>query len=709
MSRRPLRVALLALSGLVTAAWILVGLEKTVGDPRYVDDAFISFHYARSLIAGDGFVYNVEDGPLEGFTNFLWVLICAGLMKLGAAPEVAMRALGLGAWAASVASLAWALHRLSARASVRLAQLLLLGAMALPFGFVALAGSGLETAATSHTALGLGALHIDERPLAGRRWALASALQITAFLLRLDSVVFLAAFSFALVLGEAPRRGLRGAIVVATLRQLPVVLAGLAFLAFKLAYFGDVFPNTYYAKSASASSFEAGLEYWKVFLRNSPQTVPLLALALLAAIRGRGALRWRNATNSSGVVAARYALLGVALYALYVAKVGGDFMFWRFAFEVYPLLVFGALVGLARLGEWLRAAPLRDATHGALVAVSLYGSMADPVLENRYGMQSIDLMHAFVVEGTMVAHRLDEVLPPNVRIATTLAGVIRYYTRGYVMDQWGLNDRVIAHRPDVEVRGRGHVKKATTEEMIDRGIHLVVDHPDISPCAHPRRAAQPSVYIRLEDGLCLRAWYLVEEPALTELFCTSADFFTEGVDCRGGEVPTFRSAELEARPIAREVFLALAASPERLARWTFDALPPGATTRGAAFGDAPARRAALPGQQRVTGHIGPYLNGFHGGDSTTGVLSVAIPDGATEVAALVGGSDDCERVFAGLAVGDRIIARACGQRDEVLRPVAWRLPRPASNLTFVAVDTSSAAWGHLLVDELVVQRGTVSP
>jgi hypothetical protein len=135
----------------------------------------------------------------------------------------------------------------------------------------------------------------------------------------------------------------------------------------------------------------------------------LLALALVGAVRGRGA------------GAARYALLGVALYALYVAKVGGDFMFWRFAFEVYPLLVFGALVGLARLDGWLRPAPLRVATLGALVAVSLYGSMADPVLENRYGMQSIDLMHAFVVEGTMVAHRLDEVLPPNVRIATTPA------------------------------------------------------------------------------------------------------------------------------------------------------------------------------------------------------------------------------------------------------------------------------------------------
>ena len=42
------------------------------------DDAFISFRYARNLVLGDGLRFNPgEHIPVEGYSNFLWVLICA--------------------------------------------------------------------------------------------------------------------------------------------------------------------------------------------------------------------------------------------------------------------------------------------------------------------------------------------------------------------------------------------------------------------------------------------------------------------------------------------------------------------------------------------------------------------------------------------------------------------------------------------------------
>src|SRR5688572_25266220 len=43
------------------------------------DDAFISFRYARNLARGAGLVFNPGEAPVEGYTNFLWVLLLAGL------------------------------------------------------------------------------------------------------------------------------------------------------------------------------------------------------------------------------------------------------------------------------------------------------------------------------------------------------------------------------------------------------------------------------------------------------------------------------------------------------------------------------------------------------------------------------------------------------------------------------------------------------
>jgi hypothetical protein len=40
-----------------------------------VDDAFITFRYARNVIEGNGFVYNVGE-YVEGYTSFTWLLVC---------------------------------------------------------------------------------------------------------------------------------------------------------------------------------------------------------------------------------------------------------------------------------------------------------------------------------------------------------------------------------------------------------------------------------------------------------------------------------------------------------------------------------------------------------------------------------------------------------------------------------------------------------
>src|SRR5512143_302818 len=100
VSRRLLTVAALAAVVTVCLAWA-VTLDYLS------DDAFITFRYARNLARGEGLVYNPGE-RVEGYTNFLEVVILAGLHRLGADLVRAGRALGLASAAATVL-LTWAI------------------------------------------------------------------------------------------------------------------------------------------------------------------------------------------------------------------------------------------------------------------------------------------------------------------------------------------------------------------------------------------------------------------------------------------------------------------------------------------------------------------------------------------------------------------------------------------------------------------------
>lgn len=53
-----------------------------------IDDGNIFLNYAHHLAHGDGFVFNTNGEHVEGFTSFLWVIICAGAYLVTANPEL---------------------------------------------------------------------------------------------------------------------------------------------------------------------------------------------------------------------------------------------------------------------------------------------------------------------------------------------------------------------------------------------------------------------------------------------------------------------------------------------------------------------------------------------------------------------------------------------------------------------------------------------
>src|SRR5262245_47413837 len=51
------------------------------------DDSYISFRYSRNMANGFGLVFNPGHEPVEGYSNFLYVIVLAAFSALGIAPE----------------------------------------------------------------------------------------------------------------------------------------------------------------------------------------------------------------------------------------------------------------------------------------------------------------------------------------------------------------------------------------------------------------------------------------------------------------------------------------------------------------------------------------------------------------------------------------------------------------------------------------------
>ena len=78
--------------------------------PYVVDDAFISFRYARNLVAGHGLVYNPGEA-VEGYSNLLWVLVAAGLFAAGLPLVAGTKLVGVACGLVTIV----ATHRLARR------------------------------------------------------------------------------------------------------------------------------------------------------------------------------------------------------------------------------------------------------------------------------------------------------------------------------------------------------------------------------------------------------------------------------------------------------------------------------------------------------------------------------------------------------------------------------------------------------------------
>lgn len=412
--------------------------------PWTLDDAYISFRYADHFGQGLGLVYNVGE-YVEGYTTFLWVLLLGVLSFLGFDIESTAKVLGFIASSASVAVLCFAYRFLPGFPIAAGASAGVLLASTAVFNLWSMSGMEVPLAALIVLCTVLLQARAKIEPESSM-WPIAAG--ISAALATLTRPEF-ALVAVVLVLDrmrEAKKEGWRPALLTGA--AFTVIFA--PFLLWRLFYYGEIVPNTFYAKVGyTGAQVVRGFRYTvNCASILAPMLAPLLAIFLIGDRDRSGS---RMSLGFAGVI--------LLLHTVYVIAVGGDVMAaYRFYSPMLPVICLLCGVGLDRLGT-------RPRQLLAFVLIVLAYNLA-------VNFTHLSLYHrvtggGYAGEGGQVGKRGKEVglwlrehAPGDAVIATNTAGSIPYFSRLRTIDMLGLNDAHIARRvmPRMGKSRAGHEK-----------------------------------------------------------------------------------------------------------------------------------------------------------------------------------------------------------------------------------------------------------
>ena len=429
--------------------------------PWTLDDPFISFRYAFFLNHGQGLVFNPGE-RVEGYTNLLWTLWSAFGMILGFNPlcwsKISGVLLGLGCLRL--------LYRLGeriypgneSRKALIASLLILLTGASFWWGLWML--GGLETPLFSFLILGTAwrfsqeALNPQKKPIAG---FLASLLILT----RPDGAVWILALLICLgvfsFFWKNQKRNL-------TVYALSIFFVVVGYSLFKLSYYGQILPNTYYAKVSDFSediklgffyisnalyiSLGTWLLYPKVALDPQhqpmgPSWLPVLLVVFL--LFGWLRLLVVNKENKPLIL---FLFMGWGGYLCFILLSSGDWMpGFRFIVPVLPLTIIPILGFLFPINNFLG----RVASIFAIIFFLFSGMF----IQKNYCQRQIPWIRSIAYRFSCgpqespyldLANWIKKNLKKGSLIAFSEAGIVPYYCPKFLfLDYLGLTDPYISH------------------------------------------------------------------------------------------------------------------------------------------------------------------------------------------------------------------------------------------------------------------------
>ncbi|MFH1877180.1 MAG: hypothetical protein ABH883_00025 [Candidatus Omnitrophota bacterium] len=418
------------------------------------DDAMISMRYARNLAEGLGFVWNPYGARVEGYTNFLWTLYMAFWHLLPAAVSKISFFIQLTGAVFVTASL-FLVKRVSDMVSggkrYAAAAAVFLTAFYLPLDFWAL--RGMETPVLVFLLL-LSITRVfrvvEKKEFDPFLFIIAG----TGLLVRMDFALFFAVIFF-FVLYSVPERRIQNAVSAVMVFTL---ISG-AHLLFRLFYYGEALPNTYYLKMTGMPVLlrvQRGLWVFNDFAAN--MSWPVFLTPFIYSLSN---LKNRKILFLSALILVQF------FYSIYA---GGDAWEWwgnlanRYLCVVMPLffiLMVSAVDYVA--GRIIKSGKIRVSAFAensvkafitGLLLIQIHGGSLSAGFRDL-----LDFTGAHVEDDKNMVRlglMLKGLTYPDARIAVVWGGAIPYFSERAAVDILGYNDTYIA-RGKARVREYGDI------------------------------------------------------------------------------------------------------------------------------------------------------------------------------------------------------------------------------------------------------------
>jgi arabinofuranosyltransferase len=435
---------------------------------RYVDfsippfeDAAMLMRYAQHFADGHGIVWNVGEHPVDGATDFLFMVAAAALIKLGLTVGQAVRGIGFASHLLTVLIVYWGNRRIH-KANIPLSFL---------SGLYLVVGTGLSyvsayfgtpffaLAATVTWTFGL-ILIQQENPRFGLVLAFASSGLVTG-LIRPEGVILASLMLLAILV----MRGLKKSISIIVTFGAVFLLFGGAYFLWRWNYFGYPLPNPFYKKGGS------GL-HWDSY-NNSLLNLLRLCLPLVIPF----ILGFRSRETARRTIAHLIPILGFAMAFILISDEMNYGARFQYALLPIALLSWSPLVrGLSFSKQDQLSAWEKGVYVAALIAVSaglVYYSWYQNCFLTSYQQTCA---RPYERDGRYdMGKLLAEYRDKGYTIATTEAGLLPYYSGWNAIDTWGLNDQFIAHNG-----------KLTVEYLDKYKPEVIMFHDYYSPLVPPK-------------------------------------------------------------------------------------------------------------------------------------------------------------------------------------------------------------------------------
>lgn len=411
------------------------------------DDAAMLMRYAKHLAAGQGIVWNMGEPPVDGATDFLFMVLISMLVKTGLSLELATRMLGFVSHI-----LTGGIAYYSLRKIFNAPRLIALGTgtfLIVGTGFYYVVGYFGTTVFALFASLSWwAALSIIQNGETTSKSAWFAVFSLITGLVRPEGVLLSGFMLLAIIFIKGWKDTRRTVMIFAGV----FLLIGGAYFLWRWQYFGHPLPNPYYKKGG-------GQLYTASLLESLANTLHFGLLLLPAYIAGFAFKKTLRRTIGFSIP-----ILGFA--ASFILLSNDMNVLGRFQYITLPIAAmvcwpitegFREKLNFHEIVSWQKRLFLGALTSLLFVVAIIF----------QYNSWYFKYFYDYHYTVAVVLSKYKDT---GLKLATSEAGLLPLYSDLRTLDTWGLNDQWIAHHGGI-----------TTEYLEEFDPDIIVFHAYFSP------------------------------------------------------------------------------------------------------------------------------------------------------------------------------------------------------------------------------------